>query len=498
MQPSRSRGTTLLPPRRGRGTLVQLGRSWGTLVRPRRTRLRWRGRGREPGRGAEGGDDPGPQRAVERGTGEVGRGHEREPLVGNDRAHEIDVGRGGPVEHRVGHRAEPDAAAVGLQREGGDQPGGQGEGFGGGGRRVRDVVAEGAGERQRPGHRPLLAVALLDGGVGHLEHARAPHHVPPLRPDRDDAVPLRAPHDLPVDVDLDEGGQGEQQVGRGGTGVGEQRGAVDARAQRQPDLGREPVRRVFRGRPDQPQDGRRVAAGQLGGRAGEVGDRRRRPVRGERHRTRRAHHPRLGGDGEHGREPDAEATDRARLVPLGRRAQRRERRHPRRGQRRAGVRDPQLGPPGRHRAARLPRIGAHRPCRRLEVRRRNALVGVRPRTAADSGPASLPSPGRVSACDPPRCAHRRRSRPRGVGVDERDPQPSRTPRGVGGVLGQLDEPRVGVTAEAQVLFGVGVLPEPGGRRRPRVEDGRAQRRGAEGVVHLHPDYSAGSKSTPSS
>src|SRR4029453_17166986 len=78
VQPSRSRGTTLLPPRRRRRTLVQLGRSWGTRVRPpppRRTRLRWGGRGGEPGRGAEGGDDPGPQLAVERGAGEVGRGH---------------------------------------------------------------------------------------------------------------------------------------------------------------------------------------------------------------------------------------------------------------------------------------------------------------------------------------------------------------------------------------------------------------------------------------
>ncbi len=230
----------------------------------------WDGRGgREPGRRAQGGDDPGAQQPVERRAGKAGRGHEREPLVRRDRAHEVDVRRGRPVEHGVGDRAEADAATVGLQRQGRDQPGGQAEGFGGGGGGVRDVVAERAGERQRPGHGPLPTVSLLDGGVDRVEHACAPHHPPPPRADRDDPVLLRPSHDVPVDLDLGERGQGEQQVRRGGPGVGEQRDAVDAVAQRQPDLGREPGGRRVRRRA-------RPGAGQAARRGGPA----RRPGRG--------------------------------------------------------------------------------------------------------------------------------------------------------------------------------------------------------------------------
>ena len=496
-------------------TLLPLNLCGVTLLQHRR---------REPRRPTQSGDDPGSQQAVEGRTGEAGLGHEREPFVRRDRPHEVDVGRGRPVEDGVGDGAEADASAVGLHREGRDQPGGQAEGFGGGGRGVRDVVAERTGERQRPGHRPFPTVALLDGGVGRSEHTAAAHHPPPQRPDRDDPVLFRPPHDVPVDVDLDERGQGEQQVRCGGTGVGEQRGAVDAVAQRQPDLARVPRGRLFGRRPDQPQDRRRIAAAQLGGRAGEFGHRRCRPFRGERHRARRAHDPRRVGDGEHGREPDAEATDRARVVPLGRRAQRRERRHTRRGQRGAGVRHPQLDHGLRPGGAAACRPRAPRPPAACRPRCTGGLPpACRPRDAAglpDPASRRLRSrgtghaycrlrPHRTGGLPGPACRSRGTSGQPGLVLpprhdsavvrrDQRDPQPSAVPGGVSSVLGQLDEPRVGVAAEAQVFLGVRVFAEPRGRSRPGVEDRRAQRRGAEGVVHLHPDYSAGSRSTPSS
>ena len=319
---------------------------------------------------------------------------------------------------------------------------------------MRDVVAERAGERQRPGHRPLPAVALLDGGVGRREHTarRTTRHR--RGPIVTIAVPLRTPHDVPVDVDLDEGGQGEQQVGRGGTGVGEQRGAVDAGAQRQPDLGRRtrPAAASADGQTSRRTGG---ASRRASSAAGPGSSATASAVRSAENATapdvlttRGAAETR-----QHRREADAEATDRARVVPLGRRAQRRERRHPRRGQRRAGVRDPQLGrgpaataPPRlpRHRAARLPRIGARRPAppvpgpppecapalRRSALPQRRPVLGLlRCRRPAASRPAPAPQ-RRTAAGRVPTAASR----------DERDPQPSRNPRGVGGVLGQLDEP----------------------------------------------------------
>jgi hypothetical protein len=86
-----------------------------------------------------------------------------------------------------------------------------------------------------------------------------------------------------------------------------------------------------------------------------------------------------------------------------------------------------------------------------------------------------------------------------LAVDEEDAQTSGDPGragGVRGVLRELDEPRIGVPAEAQVFLGVGVFAEPRGRVRPGREGGRAQGRGAEGVGHAREP--ADSRSTPSS
>lgn len=54
-------------------------------------------------------------------------------------------------------------------------------------------------------------------------------------------------------------------------------------------------------------------------------------------------------------------------------------------------------------------------------------------------------------------------------------------RGVGGVLGELDDEPVPVAAERQVLLGVGVLAEPGRARSPGVEHPAPQPGRAEGV-----------------
>ena len=477
MQRSRSRGTTLLPPRRGRGTLVQLGRSWGTLVRPLRTRLRWRGRGREPGRGAQGVDEQGPQRAVERGAGEVRARARARAARRDDRAHEVDVGRGGPVEHRVGHRAEPDAAAVGLQRQRWRSAGRAG--------RAASAVAVGACSTSSPRRAPSSSgnAQVTDQSrrsrcstawpSATASTRRAAHHAATAAArSRRRPVPLRAPHDR-ARRRRSRRGRAARAAGRTrrhGPGRAARRRRRPARSGSRTSVSN-PSGGVLVGRPDQPQHRRLVAAGQLGGRAGQLGDRRRRPVRGERHRTRRAHHPRRGRSGEHGGEPDAEPTDRARVVPLGRRAQRRERRHPRRVSgapvfaTRSSARPAATAPPVCPASAPTAHAAGSRSAAGMPI------VGVR--FAAVARPRL--------GLRQPRCAHRRRSRARGVGVGESDPQPSRTPRGVGGVLGQLDQPRVGVTAEAQVLLGVGVLAEPGGRGRPGGEDRRAQRGGAEGV-----------------
>jgi hypothetical protein len=274
--------------------------------------------------------------------GKSGRGTSASRSSGGDRAHEVDVGGGRPVEHGVGHRAEPYAAAVGLQREGRDQPGGQREGFGGGGRGVRDVGAERAGERQRPGHRPLLAVALLDGDVGHLEHTGAAHSRHRRGPIS--TTPSRSRAARRARRRRSRRGRAARAAGRVRWN-GRWRAARRRPRRRAAAAGpRSSTRRAGAPRTARPAAVRVACRGGPARRPGRGGRRPPpRPVRGERHRPRRAHHPRLGRDGEHRREPDAEATDRARLVPFGRRPQRRERRHPRRGQRRAGVRHAQLG-----------------------------------------------------------------------------------------------------------------------------------------------------------
>ena len=84
-----------------------------------------------------------------------------------------------------------------------------------------------------------------------------------------------------------------------------------------------------------------------------------------------------------------------------------------------------------------------------------------------------------------------------------DPEPApdtRGPRGVSGVLRELDAPRVRVSPEPQVLLGVRVFPEPGGRVGPGGENAgpkrsRTERIAAEVGRHREP---AGSSSSPSS
>src|SRR5690606_38373362 len=71
-------------------------------------------------------------------------------------------------------------------------------------------------------------------------------------------------------------------------------------------------------------------------------------------------------------------------------------------------------------------------------------------------------------------------------------------RGVRGVLGELHHQPVAVPAEGEVLLGVGVLPEPGGRGRPRVENGLAQSFGVEHAQDLFTGSVAASVSPSSS
>ena len=73
---------------------------------------------------------------------------------------------------------------------------------------------------------------------------------------------------------------------------------------------------------------------------------------------------------------------------------------------------------------------------------------------------------------------------------QRQPQPARhspARRRVGRVLRQLHHDAVTVTTERVVFLRVGVLTEPRGRRRPRVEHPTAQLRGAErvGLAVMH-------------
>jgi hypothetical protein len=59
---------------------------------------------------------------------------------------------------------------------------------------------------------------------------------------------------------------------------------------------------------------------------------------------------------------------------------------------------------------------------------------------------------------------------------------ARPRRGVDGVGGELDDEPVAVAAGDQVVLGVGVLAEAGGRGLPRAQDARAQAGGAEDVA----------------
>ena len=397
-----------------------------------------------------------PQAGVELGAREPGRGHEREPGVGCDGRHEVEVGTGGGVQDGVGGVARADAAAVRVERDVRDQPGGQAQTLGGGGGSVQDVVAERGRtavgiQRESPAERPHVPCAMLGRGVRRALRGPADQQPAPggavRAADPDDRTAVlrasrrhRGPEVQAADDDLDEVGQREQQVRCGGRRGGEQRVRVEAGAQRQANLRRVAVgqRRLVRARrPHQPQHRQLpVAAGQLGGRAGQLAD----GVRGRRGRERDAavpgHDPGRVGQREHRGEADPEPPHRSRVVPLRRGPQRGERTDARGVQRCTGVRDVQLGVP--------------------------------------TDPA----------------------------VDD-DPEPSRDARragGVGGVLRQLDAPRVGVSAEPQVLLGVRVFPEPGGRVGPGGEHAGPQRSRTERIAadvgrHREP---AGSRSTPSS
>ncbi len=151
-----------------------------------------------------------------------------------------------------------------------------------------------------------------------------------------------------------------------------------------------------------------------------------------------AEHRRFVADGEDGGEADAEAADALRGgLPLGGGPQGAQGLHTRRVQRGTGVGD------GQQRVARL------------------ALVEGDPQPAGHLGPG----------------------------------------RGVGGVLGQLDDEPVPVAAEREVLLGVGVLAEPGRAGTPGVEHAAPQPGRAEGVHaalgrrHSHA-HAAASKNRP--
>jgi hypothetical protein len=108
------------------------------------------------------------QLPVQLRAGEARLGRERDAGLGVDGAHQVDVRRGGSGQHRVGGRARPHAAAVRLERHGGDQPSGEGEPFLGAGRSVQHIGVQTAGvaargERERPAHRPVPSHPLLDG-----------------------------------------------------------------------------------------------------------------------------------------------------------------------------------------------------------------------------------------------------------------------------------------------------------------------------------------------
>ena len=397
----------------------------------------------QPRRAAQDVEQQRPQAGVELRAREPGDRHERQPVGGVDRRDEVQVRVGSGVQDRVGRRAAADAAAVGVERDVRDQPGGQAEPFDGGGRGVQDVVVERGRaavrvEGQGPAERPDEASALLGGGVrravrGSADQQPAPHRTA-RRADLHGTADSSGVDAHVAHGDLDQIREREQEVRSTGGRRRQQRIGIDVRAQRQADLRGVPVRqrRLVRARrPHQAQHGElSLTANQLRGRAGQLAH----GVRGRRGREGdpavHRDDPRGVRQREHRGEPDAEPPDRPRVVPLRRRPQRGERGDTGGVQRRAGVRDPQLA----------------------------ALDG--------------------------------------------DPHPSRDaggPRGIGRVLRQLHAPGVGVAAEPQVLLGVRVFPEAGGRVGPGGEDARPQCRGVERVVDArHVLAPAGSSSTPSS
>ena len=86
-----------------------------------------------------------------------------------------------------------------------------------------------------------------------------------------------------------------------------------------------------------------------------------------------------------------------------------------------------------------------------------------------------------------------------LAADQLDLQPAGPPGGagrVGRVLGQLDQPGVGVPVEAQVLLDVGVLAEPGGRAAQAAST--AARSSAVPKGSGTDQLPTGSRSTPSS
>ena len=238
----------------------------------------------------------------ERGNPAAGTSASRS--VGCDGRHEVEVGAGGGAQDGVGGRG-PRGRGGGRGRAGRPRSAGR---AGRGARRVavgacrtssveRGRAAVGS-QRQGPAERPDVPCALLGGGVRRaLNGPRVEQPAPAAEPRRrpDDRSPStersgrqRWLRSVAADRDLDEVGQREQQVRGTGRGRGQQRVRVEARAQRQADLRRVAVgrRRLVRARrPHQPQHRQlTVAAGQLGGRAGQLA--RRRP-RSPRPRTRR-------------------------------------------------------------------------------------------------------------------------------------------------------------------------------------------------------------------
>ncbi len=355
---------------------------------------------RQPGGSTQRAQHAGPQPSVHFGQRKARQRHERGPLDGGHARNESRVGGSGGVQHRPRGRAGQDPAARRLDRQSRDQPSRQRQPLVRRGRCVQHVLAQSGIQRVRPGHSPLRTVLDTLDQLGR-QLTDGPLDQPARRADGDDAVVVdRAFPRLGADLDPPQPRQGQQQVRDLGSQVVQRQ--VDL--QRQPDLGREPVRHVLDDRPDQAQH-RHVAAA-FGRQVRDLGlspGQRELDATGNRHHARRVRH------GQHGREADTELPDSGLL-----------RRRPQRSQ------------------------------------------------SGDTGGSQ---------------------RSTGVGgtqltVDESDPQHTRRRTGrVGRVLGQFDEQPVPVATQAEVLFGVRVFAETGGRTAPCGEDRGAQGLGAERVGH---------------